>query len=233
MRRKTKDYRELYKDFYNKFRKIALPNVCHPYNLVLDIVNREGSDLKEASLKEPIFLKDWPVKKNLPAKRVDILIHAEFRFRPESMGMLHNRSTIFVTYFDRNKKGEKATPFENMRFDFDPESEADDEIHPLIHAHVFSNKIPKFELPPYVKYEVEWRKINKRFISFRLPIPNMNFPSVLCCLVACHLGADKIKELLSQTEDLRGKLPGLAIEEKQQRLLFENSLSGSQWFLRA
>lgn len=87
-------------------------------------------------------------------------------------------------------------------------------------------------MPPPVKFEVNWDKLNDRLNSFRLPIPNMNLPSVLCCLVACHLGADKIRDLMNNTEDERRDFPGLAIDEDQRNLLYANPFAGSQWFER-
>jgi len=84
-----------------------------------------------------------------------------------------------------------------------------------------------------MKYTPDWDSLTARFNSFRIPVPNMTLPSVLCCLVACHLGAEKTNDLLTQTKDVRNSLPGLSIEKKQNELLLDNSFAGSQWFERA
>jgi hypothetical protein len=61
----------------------------------------------------------------------------------------------------------------------------------------------------------------------------MTLPSVLCCLVACHLGADKTKDLLRETTKVRELFPGLSIKKEQLKLLSDNSFAGSQWFERS
>ena len=117
-----------------------------------DINNEDGSDLKKVSLKNPIFLQKWPIKKAIPAKNVDILVHADFQYIPQNkMLTQHNRSSVYVTYFLREKHEQTAIPLENIRFDYNPKSTVDGESHPLIHAHVFSNKIPQIQMPSPVK----------------------------------------------------------------------------------
>ena len=231
--KKIEDYRKKYIGFYNKFRLVVNQYGCYPNNLEFDINNEDGSDLKKVSLKNPIFLQKWPIKKAMPVKNVDILIHADFQYRPQNKRLIeHSRSSVYVTYLLHEKHEKTAIPLENIRFDYNPRPTADGESHPLIHAHVFSNKRPQIQMPPPVKFEVNWDKLNDRLNSFRLPIPNMNLPSVLCCLVACHLGADKIRDLMNNTEDERRDFPGLAIDEDQRNLLYANPFAGSQWFER-
>jgi len=137
-----------------------------------------------------------------------------------------------MTYFRREIKQKIFIPFENLCFHFDSESDSDDEAHPLIHAHIFSNKKPQVEIPSHVPYKnkVDWEKLKGRLNSFRLPVPNMNFPSVLCCLVASHLGAEKTRKLLDKTKDIRKNFPGLTLNQNQRELLSGNSFAGSQWF---
>ena len=232
MAKKRINFEELYRNFYSSFLSIAHPNACHPPRLFFNSTKDDGSKIKTLSLTTPIYLHNWPVKKSRPAPFVDILIHADFDYEPKNFKSRHNRSSVCLTYIKRTLDGDTAIPIENLRFDYHPGA-ANDASHPFIHAHIFAKDKPNFEMPKEIKYRVNWDNLGARFDSFRLPTPNMTLPSVLCCLVACHLGEEKINALLKKTNRCRNELPGLTIEEKQHELLFDNSLAGSQWFLRA
>jgi len=232
MPKKTVEYLTIYKNFYSIFQKVVHQNGCHPPLLDFESYKRKDTGLKNVALREPIFLPNWPVVKELPASSVDILINVAFNYYPSERTPLHKSSKVYVTYLVREDHGKTARVIENIRFEYQPGPE-NDESHPLIHAHIFSSGKPHIDKSSLARYETNWEDIKPRLNSFRLPIPNMTLPSILCSLVACHLGVDKMKDLLSMSKDIRRDFPGLAIEEEQLKILFSNSFAGSQWFLRS
>ena len=220
-----------YKAFYDCFRLIAHTNELHPYILEFTHIKLNDRDrTQKLSLTQPIYLSQWPIKAGVPQQSVDVMVDANFQFRQGDM--VHTRSSVYLTYFWRNKKKNIAEPFENLRFDFHPE--VDDTAHPLLHAHIFSSQRPDSEPKPLEKinYTINWEALKKPLTALRIPIPNMTLPSVLCCLVACHLGPDKLRELLKKSKDRRKSFPDLAISEEQRDLFSQNSFAGSQWFER-
>jgi len=188
-----------------------------------------GNGVIEFQLLEPIFLSNWPVYKGVPNQSVDISVHATFYYKKKDL--LHTRSNVYLTYFLLNRQEMIAEPFANLRFDYHPD--ADDDAHPLLHAHIFSNDTPPV-LPPSLKdYNIKWDTIRTHFGGLRVPIPNMTLPSVLLCLVACHLGADKARDLLNKSRDNRKQFPHLNLSHGQIKLLTDHSIAGCQWFERA
>jgi len=182
-------------------------------------------------LKEPIHLAGWPVRKDFPDPSVDISVDVDAVVRYEQGKMQHTKSSVYVTYFKRSAHEGIAKVLENLRFDFHPEiGEAD---HPLLHAHVFSDKKPPSYPGQLMKnFTIDWHSLGERLNAFRLPTPNMTLPSVLCCLVASHLGADMLKALLDKTKNQRESFPSLAISSEQLELFSRNPFAGSQWFER-
>lgn len=220
-----------YADFYELFRLVVRPyDPLYPYRLEF----REGNHSQGSwplRLKHPIHLAQWPVTKDLPVPSVDISVDVYAVVRYEQGEVQHTRSSVYVTYFKRCAHQGIARVLENLRFDFHPETgEAD---HPLLHAHVFSDKKPTSCPVQLTKtFKIDWDSLGKRLNAFRLPIPNMTLPSVLCCLVACHLGADTLRVLLDKTKKERESFPPLAISTEQLELFSRNSFAGTQWFER-
>jgi len=170
-------------------------------------------------------------KRDSPDPSVDVSVDVDVVVRYMQGEMQHTRSSVYVTYFRRDSHERIAKVLENLRFDFHPETgEAD---HPLLHAHVFSDGKPNSYPDPLIKnFTIDWDSLGKKLNGFRLPIPNMTLPSVLCCLVACHLGTDMLKALLDKTKKQRESFPSLAISPEQLELFSRNSFAGSQWFER-
>jgi hypothetical protein len=222
-----------YNDFYDVFRVVVKPHIPHPFILeFFDVTNLPRRGLRHLLLKEPIHLSKWPAKRDLPDPGVDVSVDVDVFLRYERNEIKHTRSFIYVTYFRRDPHAGIAKVVENLRFDFHPETGGTD--HPLLHAHVFSDKKPN-SCPGLLtkNFTIEWDSLGKKLNTFRLPIPNMNLPSVLCCLVACHLGADTLKLLLDKTKRQRESFPCLDISTEQLELFSRNAFAGSQWFERA
>ena len=230
MKKYRVDIRESYRDFYRKFALVVHGNgIIRPLNLEFKKTSNPVNGKIALQLQEPIFLSNWPITKKVPHPTVDISVHAAFWYKTNDL--LHTRSSVYLTYYKRDTVKMVAEPFANLRFDYHPDT--DDGAHPLLHAHVFSNDIPEL-MPLFPKgYKIEWDTIKRYMGSLRVPVPNMTLPSVLLCLVACHLGAGKAKELLSKTEDQRQEFPHLDLSQGQLELLGKHSFAGSQWFERA
>lgn len=223
---------ETYRDFYGSFCLIVKDIGLHPYKLEFTSVKSEDGASK-VRLKEPVFLSQWPISKvKGHYQHVDILVDVHFVYMRDNL--LHTRSSVCLTYFKRDKQKNMVEAFENLRFDFHPET--GDIDHPLLHAHVFASGKPELEADPAPlrDYTIDWKFLETRLLlnALRIPIPNMTFPSVLCCLVACHLGPAKLKDLLNKTREARQVFPHLDIPKAQSDLLFDNSFAGSQWFER-
>jgi hypothetical protein len=226
----TKYFVHKYVEFYELFRLVVKPHDPHPYNLEFSQNNPPRRGFHHLQLKEPIHLAKWPIKSDSPSPSVDVSVDVDVIVRYEQGEIQHAKSAVYVTYFRRDSRTCTATAFENLRFDFHPETgEAD---HPILHAHVFSDGKPN-SFPIQLKnFAINWDSLHGRLNSLRLPIPNMTLPSVLCCLVACHLGADTLRALLDKTEKQRKSFPSLAISQEQLGLFLHNSFAGSQWFER-
>jgi len=226
----TSSLAKKYSVFYELFRLVVKPYTpLYPYNLEFREVKPKRG-FRSLRLKEPIHL-EWPVNKAFPDPRVDISVDVDAVVRYEKGEMQHTKSSVYVTYFKRSPHYKTAKVLENLRFDFHPETgEAD---HPLLHAHVFSDKKPTSCPSQLIKqFTIDWNPIKERLGFFRLPTPNMTLPSVLCCLVACHLGTEKLRALLDKTKEQRESFPSLAISPQQFELFSRNSCAGSQWFER-
>jgi len=225
---KHQSFTRSYKDFYEIFALVVRSYGIYPFKLQF-ADDRLGRKSWELRLTEPIYLPKWPIESGVPHPSVDISVHAAFRYTEGEL--LHTRSSVSLTYFKRDTHKKIAEPFENLRFDYHPDE--DDIAHPILHAHIFAHNRPDSE-PKLLKRSclIDWQSLGKRLKSFRVPIPNMTLPSVLCCLVACHLGANHLKDLLDKTENTRELFPHLAISEEQKALFSHNSFAGSQWFER-
>ncbi len=231
MKNRNKSIIQAYREFYESFGLIARAYGFYPYKLEF-ADETLGNGYRRARLKKPIFLSEWPVSKSTDQyQHVDILVDANFQYLQNDF--LHTRSSVYLAYFKRDKQKSVIEAFENLRFDFHPE--VGDIDHPLLHAHVFSKGKPDLEPAPLPKnYTIDWSFLDKRVLNaLRLPIPNMTLPSVLCSLVACHLGVLKLRDLLARTAEIRKAFPSLAISKEQGQLFFHNSMAGSQWFERA
>lgn len=229
MRASSKSVLQSYKEFYRGFCLITRGNGVHPYNL--EFTSAQSHDgISKVRLKEPIFLSQWPlIKVKGSYQHVDILIDVHLEYT--NYKFLHTRSSVCLTYFIRDRHNNIVKAFENIRFDF---HQADID-HPLLHAHIFASGKPEFALEPepLKSFAIDWGFLDKRLLNtLRIPIPNMTLPSVLCCLVACHLGIAKLKDLLDKTRQTREAFPHLDISVSQRELLFNNSFAGSQWFER-
>jgi hypothetical protein len=226
----TRAHAQKYSEFYELFKLVVKPYTPHPYNL--EFCERKiRREFWELCLKEPIHLAEWPVRKDFPDPSVDVSVDLAAVLRYTQGEIRHTRSTVYVTYFKRYAHEQIAKALENLRFDFHPETGEVD--HPLLHAHVFSDKKPiSYPAQLTKNFTIDWDSLGKRLNAFRLPIPNMTLPSVLCCLVACHLGSDKLKALLDRTKKQRESFPPLDISADQFKLFSGNSFAGSQWFER-
>lgn len=229
----TKDcssFLQSYSDFYRHFYFVVKDKGCSPQDLEFSDTP-QGKNSWKIELTQPIHLSKWPIKGDAPYSSVDISVDAVFQCGKRNSAFVHTRSSVYLTYFDRDRSGKTAAPLENVRFDYHPKKGDDD--HPLLHAHIFANGKPK-SVPKSLEKtcSIDWSSLQSRLNFFRVPVPNMTLPSVLCCLVACHFGVDRVKQLLVQTKNARDSFPELALVDKQKELFFINSFAGSQWFER-
>lgn len=225
-----KSFLQRYSDFYRHFTFVIRDSGCSPKDLEFD-ETPQGKNSWKIKLREPIHLSKWPIKGDAPYSRVDISVDTVFQCRRTNSDFVHTRSSVHLTYFNRDKGGKTAEALENVHFDYHPE--IDDAAHPLLHAHIFTNEKPEsIPMPLQKTCTIDWSSLQSRLNFFRVPVPNMTLPSVLCCLVACHFGADKVKQLIEQTKKTRDSFPGLDIKDEQKVLFSNNSFAGSQWFER-
>lgn len=229
----TKDYSSLlqsYSDFYRHFYIVVRDKGCSPQTLEF-CETPHGKQSCKIELKEPIHLSKWPIKGDGPYSSIDISVDAVFQCGIRNSVLVHTKSSVYLTYFDRDRGGKTATPLENVRFDYHPDK--DDAAHPLLHAHIFANGKPNSVPQPLEKTcTIKWASLEERLNFFRVPVPNMTLPSVLCCLVACHFSVGTVKQLLELTKKARDSFPELDLVDKQKVLFSNNSFAGSQWFER-
>ncbi len=223
-----RSFLQSYRDFYTHFFIVVKDKGCSPQGLEFT-TTQQGKNSWLIELEEPIHLSRWPI---MPYTSVDISVHAAFHCGQRQGVFVHTKSSVYLTYFRRHERRKTAEPMENVRFDYHPD--VDDAAHPLLHAHIFANEPPNSIPQPLEKNcTIDWEPLEQRLNSFRVPVPNMTLPSVLCCLVASHLGANEIKKLLELTKKIRGSFSDLAIIDTQKDLFYTNSLAGAQWFERS
>lgn len=226
----NRSFLQSYCDFYRQFSIVVKDIGSSPRDLEFSDTQQSKNSWK-IELTQPIHLSRWPVKGVAPYSSVDISVDAVFQCGKRNSAFVHTRSSVYLTYFDRDRSRKTAEPLENVRFDYHPGN--DDAAHPLLHAHIFANGKPK-SVPKSLEKTctINWASLQSRLNFFRVPVPNMTLPSVLCCLVACHFGVDRVEQLLVLTKKARDSFPELALVDKQKELFSINSFAGSQWFER-
>jgi len=208
---------DLYESFWQKFIQVLRdqPFECHPAQIHLDkedtgISSRGKNSMIQIALREPIYLGNWVAHTKKHTKSdIEVMVREQYIRNAPTVSTYTANEVTYLRHSTTESTPECAHLYlkNKVRFDFDPEQViVEKPDHPVFHAHLVHET--KVTLPAHF---VGRRKLNiandsDNDAEIRLPSARMCFPSVLCLLIADHLGADLLHELLTQTVDIRREL---------------------------
>lgn len=183
--------RSAYDAFSNRFRKKCTHLLANHWSMAFKY---DAGATVRITLIEPIFLKDWPYKTE-SRKHVDILINANELVNIDNMSIIE--SEVHVSYFKLDNGD--CNLLESLHYDFKEKVEP---AHPIFHVQLSHEAMGS--LPQGFRRCRKLRKLEiPRHQHIRIPTAHMSLVSVLVNIVADHLGSDMLKELISETKNIK------------------------------
>lgn len=176
-------YSKFWLRFYAACSKGGL--IISPKTLTLHFENLDPTRIV-STLKEPIFLKDWPQKAGSNKSPLQIVINSSEEISFPKLKILN--SSVTVNYFELGRNGDNVAMnlLESLHYDYrDPA----DPGHPLFHAQLSNRTIDEeFLLRSELckRYLIRLGTLSARLKNIRIPTAHMGLASVLVGLMADH-----------------------------------------------
>ncbi len=176
-------YSSFWLRFYASCSKGGL--VISPKTLSLHVETLDSTKIR-VSLKEPIFLKDWPQRPGSGKFPLQIVINSCEEVSFPKLKILN--STVGVDYYELGRNGDNVSMnlLESLHYDYKDPADAG---HPLFHAQLSNRPINegvllRSELSK--RYSIRLGSLSGRLKNIRIPTAHMGLASVLVGLMADH-----------------------------------------------
>ena len=176
-----------YSSFSMKFMNICKGHDISPF--IFNLVYHSGDEYK-LTLREPLYLREWPYKSGSSNDAVDILVSATERININSMQVVF--SNVVVSYYKLEKA--QCTLLESFHYDFDVQQPR----HPTFHVQSCDGGISNQD------FQRRRGTVNCRIVrheNLRIPTAHMSFISVLVCIVADHLNSSQLGDLIKEIKN--------------------------------
>lgn len=162
-------------------------------------IAKDGSDLVNVGVEEPIYFKDWAYRPKSKA-RIDIL--ASFIESIRLSDGVCVSSAVTVNYLHRS--GQECYACDAIKYDYCENAEAQ---HPICHAQNQNSVLPLPESFPKDRQPINQQALGQRHQVARIPTAFVNLAGLLAKIVADHLNTDAYAEYWTACEKVVGDIP--------------------------